>query len=461
MTGESTVSGEETSDLRQLARFAHSVRVRDIDDRVLEAAAMVIASTIASAAAGRDLLSSSTVRRLARSHGGSGQSAIWFAETGDMSPVSVAARVNATMSSASASDSSDLRSMAHPGTPVVAAALAQGEAADSNGAEVLRSVVLGYEASNRIGGAVSPAYKQKGFHGSLVEIFGSALATALLLDGDEDGLTHGLSLSASSIGGLMAAANTSTNREYSVGLAAMLGVEAAEAAVAGFEGEEAVLEASGGFLDVYGSGASDFLLGELGSRWGLITDMAIKLMPGGVPHHAMAEAVGNAARALDVLPDDIEAILVSKQGLVEIPGPRHPTDLVEAAHSAAYFAAASAVDHSFTWEHASPEKLSDPAITSLLDRVEVGDFDESLTGKFQHAATVEVRSLEGASARETVLLPRGSIARGLQWEEVDEKFRVLTRPLGLGAERVERILDLCHELGNVPRVSELTSLLTH
>ena len=36
---------------------------------------------------------------------------------------------------------------------------------------------------------------------------------------------------------------------------------------------------------------------DLGRAWDIITDMAIKLVPGGHPSHALAEAAANAARA--------------------------------------------------------------------------------------------------------------------------------------------------------------------
>jgi 2-methylcitrate dehydratase PrpD len=49
-------------------------------------------------------------------------------------------------------------------------------------------------------------------------------------------------LSATSIGGLMAAANTSVAREYHAGLAAMLGIQAALAAQRGYKAEESILE---------------------------------------------------------------------------------------------------------------------------------------------------------------------------------------------------------------------------
>ena len=53
-------------------------------------------------------------------------------------------------------------------------------------------------------------------------------------------------------------------------------------------------------------------------------------------------------------------------------GPKHPKDLIDMAHSPAYFAAAGARDKRFGWEHASKEKIGDPVIHALIDKVRVG-----------------------------------------------------------------------------------------
>ena len=58
----------------------------------------------------------------------------------------------------------------------------------------------------------------------------AAVAAARLLRLDAAHMAQSIALSATSMGGLMAAANTSVAREYHAGLAAMLGVHAALAA---------------------------------------------------------------------------------------------------------------------------------------------------------------------------------------------------------------------------------------
>src|SRR5919109_1762008 len=269
---------------RTLAEFLTQVSYADLPPQAVDHAAMLIASTIASAALGSGIASSTVIRALARERGGTPEASIWF-DTGPKLPVADAAQVNAVMSDAAASDDSDLRNIVHAGTTLVATALATAERTGANGQDVLAAIVLGYEASGRIGEAITPGFRARGFHGCLVAIFGGAVAGARLLQLDPMRMAQAVALSATSIGGLMAAANTSVAREYHAGLAAMLGIQAALAAQHGYQAEEAILETRNGFFEVYGgvdgavAGAS--VTRDLGQSWDIITDMAIKLVPGG------------------------------------------------------------------------------------------------------------------------------------------------------------------------------------
>src|SRR4029434_1540045 len=280
----------------ELARFLASTNVTDLPPLALERARMVIASTIASAAMGVDIVSSRIIRELAREHGGSEQATLWF-DGGRRLPSADAARVNAVMSDAAASDDSDLRSIAHIGTIVSTSSIAMAEQTGADGRDVLAAMVYGYEIAGRIDEALTPGRSERGFHGSIATIFGGAVAAGTLLKLTQGQMTQAIALAATSIGGLMVAANTSVAREYHAGLSAMLGVHAALAAQKGFVAEENVLEMPRGFFAAYGGDHLDDVTKDLGNEWDIATNMAIKLVPGGHPHHAAAEAAANAAMA--------------------------------------------------------------------------------------------------------------------------------------------------------------------
>lgn len=229
---------------RELARFLTETSSADLPAQAVEHSAMLIASTIAGAAMGSELESSAIIRSLAQERGGISEASVWF-DRGPRLPVADAAQVNAVMSDAAASDDSDLRNIVHAGTTLVATAFAIAERTGAGGEDILTAIVLGYEAAGRIGEAITPGFRTRGFHGCLVAIFAGAVAAGRLLQLGAPHLAHAIALSATSIGGLMAAANTSVAREYHAGLAAMLGVQAALAAQRGYRAEEKILEPEG------------------------------------------------------------------------------------------------------------------------------------------------------------------------------------------------------------------------
>jgi 2-methylcitrate dehydratase PrpD len=443
---------------RSLAEFLTRVSYTDLPPQAVDHAAMLIASTIASAALGSGITSATIIRALAREQGGTPEASVWF-DTGPKLPAAEAARVNAAMSDAAASDDSDLRNIVHAGTTLVSTSLAMAERTGANGQDVLAAIVLGYEASGRIGEAVTPGFRNKGFHGCLVAIFAGAVATGRLLGLDAAHMARAIALSATSIGGLAAAANTSVAREYHAGLAAMLGAHAALAAQKGYVAEEGILETRQGFFEVYGGTNGEGVTRDLGREWDIITDMAIKLVPGGHPHHALAEAAAKAARAGDISPDEVDTITLSRPGVTALSGPLHPTDLIGMAHSPAYFLAAGVADHDFSWVHATEERITDPVIHRLLDKVRVGAPPTEHIERYRQGATVTIQTKDGRTFSSTVYAPKGSGVRGIAWADVDAKYRTLVPSAKLSARRVEESLQVIHDFRNVTHVSALTAVL--
>jgi 2-methylcitrate dehydratase PrpD len=445
---------------RTLATFLTQITYDELPPQAVDHAAMLIASTVASAACGSGLASAAIIRDLAKERAGTPQASIWFDAAPCMKlPVADAAQVNAVMSDAAASDDSDLRNIVHAGTPLVATSLALAQRTGASGQDVLAAIVLGYEAAGRIGEAITPGFRSRGFHGCLVAIFAAAVAAARLLRLDAAHMAQSIALSATSMGGLMAAANTSVAREYHAGLAAMLGVHAALAAQRGLMAEEAILETRQGFFAVYGGTDGASVTRDLGASWDIITDMAVKLVPGGHPHHALAEAAANAARAGHIAPDEVETITLSRPGVSALAGPLHPANLIDMAHSPAYFLAAGVADHDFSWAHATEAKITDPVIHQLIDKVRVGAPPTERVEDYRQGATVTIQTKDGRTFANTVLAPKGAGILGIDWAEIDAKYRTLVPQARLRDEQVEASLQIIHNFRRVTNVSDLTDLL--
>jgi len=447
---------------RELGEFLTRTRPTGLPEQAIEHAAMLIASTLASAALGSGLQSAKIIRGLAQERGGRPDALLWF-HTGPKLPAAAAARANAAASDAAASDDSDLRNIVHAGTTLAATSLAVGERTGASGQDILTAMVLGYEAAGRIGEAITPGFRNGGFHGCLIAIFAAAVAAARLLGLDTAGMTRALTLSATSIGGLAAAANTSVAREYHAGLAAMLGVDAALAAQRGFRAEERIFETGHGFFQVYGgvdgAAAGVSVTRNLGESWDIVTDMAIKLVPGGHPHHALAEAAAKAARDGHIATDEVESITLSRPGVIALGGPLHPTDLIGMAHSPAYFLAAGVADRGLSWAHATPEKITDPVIHRLIDKVRVGPPPTENVANYRQGATVTIRTRDRRSSTATVYAPRGAGFLGIAWADVDAKYRSLMPHSGLSGEQIEASLAVIHDFRGLKDVAEFVDLL--
>jgi 2-methylcitrate dehydratase PrpD len=212
-------------------------------------------------------------------------------------------------------------------------------------------------------------------------------------------------------------------------------------------------------FEVYGGTDGEGVTRDLGKEWDIITDMAIKLVPGGHPSHALAEAAANAARAGNVSPDDVESITLSRPGVTTLSGPLHPTDLIDMAHSPAYFLAAGVADQDFSWVHATEAKITDPVIHRLLDKVRVGEPPTEHVERYKQGATVTIRTKDGRTFSSTVYAPKGSGVLGINWADVDAKYRTLVPKAPLRDQQVEASLQVIHNFRHVKHVSALTDLL--
>ena len=443
----------------ELARFVTSTPEGCLPALALERAKMSIASTVASAATGFAISSAQAIRAIEKENSGARQASIWF--DGGKLPVANAARLNAVASDAAASDDSDMRSIAHIGTIVSATSIAMAEKLGRTGLDVLCAMVFGYEVAGRIDEALTPGRMQRGFHGSVSTVFGAAVAAGKLMNLSVTQMTHAITLAATSVGGLAIAADTSCAREYHAGLSALLGTHAALAASRGFTSEANSLEAPRGFFQAFGGQAIEEVTAGLGDSWDIVTDMAIKLMPGGHPFHAIAEAAVNAAIAGNVDPREVEKITISAAQMRDWGSKSHPGDLIGAAHSVVYFVAAAVADRRFDWEHMTQAKMTDPIIAALQDKVVFDQNPPPLPDRFphRHGGTVTITTRSGATFTSTCKAPRGSGSRGIEWGDVDGKYRRLLALSGLNSSATDASLGMIHQFENLESLAEFTDLL--
>lgn len=163
-------------------------------------------------------------------------------------------------------------SVVHPGSMVVAAALAAGEGASAAPADIGCAILAGYEVAARLGSVAGRRFHARGLHATgIVGPIAAAAAAARATRLDARQTAWALGLAASMSGGLMAfQADGAWSKWLHVGWAAHGGVIAADLAGRGFRGPASALDGPGNLFDALLAGEAldrDVLSRGLGHDW--------------------------------------------------------------------------------------------------------------------------------------------------------------------------------------------------
>jgi len=456
----------------KLARIVHEIDFSGLPPAAIKHAKIILASTLASAAAGRNMDSVRIVRELAKEKAGKRSASIWFDNA--RLPIGEAARANAVASDAAASDDSDLRTVAHIGTSVTAVGLAVAEPAAVSGPELLSAIVAGYEAAGRIGEAIVSSSDSngssgaingtvgRGFHSSATVAFGGTVTAGKLLRLSPEQLANALGITATTVGGLAISSNSAA-REYQAGNAAITAVNAVLAAGRGYAVNPDMIEARGGFLNVFAGGTPDSksLTREIaGGDYEISRYLAIKLVPGAHALHCAVEAAVNAAKAMPGPPEDVAKILVAGPQSELASSRGAPKSVAEAIHSLPYYLASAVADRGFSWANADPKMFGRPALTRLMGLVDKDPDPTPIRYEWNWSARVTIVTKSGEKYSSTVQAPRGSAPRGIEWEDIDAKYHALTPQSGLPPSRLDQALKLIHSFEGVKDVAVFARLLS-
>lgn len=141
----------------------------------------------------------------------------------------------------------------HPGTVVIPALIAAAQDGTYTGQQFMTAVAAGYEAQCRIGEAMHPRTRQRGFHNtSIAGVFAAAIAVGKLRGLNEALLEQALGIAASSAAGLFAFLHGGGEiKRLHPGHAAREGLFAVLLAERGMTGPVNVLESKDGFFAAY------------------------------------------------------------------------------------------------------------------------------------------------------------------------------------------------------------------
>jgi len=355
---------------------------------------------------------------------------------GRQATVRAAALINATAAHTAELDDIFRDGIYHPGAPTIAAAMAL-----ASRERLLRSIVVGYEISTRIGAAKGRAHYKYWHNTGTIGCFGAAAAAAEALGLDASRFAHALATVATFSAGLQQAFRMdSMSKPLHAGHAAEAGVLAALAAREGVTGSLDVMEGETGYGRAMG-GDPDWsrALATLGEDFH-ITRMTFKNHA--CCGHTFAAIDGAMAlqRKLNIRAAEIESVEVAtyRAGL-EVAHYENPMTPAEARFSLKYVVATGLTHGSVRLAAFEKVRIEDPATRALMQRIQVS-LDPQLDAAFpaQRAARVAIRA---RGRREEHLQPTriGDPDAPLSDAQLEDKYRELAVPV-IGADRAKEEL---------------------
>lgn len=290
-----------------------------------------------------------------------------------------AALANAVVGHACDFDDGHRFSTVHLGSATIPAVLAVAEKENLDMEDVLRGIVIGYEAGIRMGNCVQPAHRARGFHSSgTIGTLCAAMGVASALNFDRELFKNALSAALTSAAGINEMMeNVSSMKPFNIGRAAHDGITAAYIAKAGFRGPYDALNGKFGYLlGACETANTEVLTLEYDDGYNIAGGYH---KPYAACRHVHAAVYGavNAAKNCGASYDEIEDIRVSMYGQgikghdhVDIPSP------VAGKMSAPYCIALALKTGSAGVNSFCEENIRDEEILSLTRKVHITENPE-------------------------------------------------------------------------------------
>lgn len=394
--------------------------------------------TLASAMGAWDDPLCNMARTIARRYSGTPAATVWGSD--QQTVPEVAAFVNGTMLRfLDISDTYLGQGGGHP-SDVIAGILAVGESIKADGASVIDAIVVAYDVYCSLNDAVdigTPGWDQ-----TLYAVLGTAVGAGKLLRLSLDQMGHAVALALTPNMALRQTrqGDLSSWKGCAGANAVRNAVFAATLAEAGFSGPAEVFEGRQGLWNALGRFEWQ-LPAEDAPR--MITQTHLKSLP--VCYHGQAAVLCALELRSRVRVHDIREIHVeSYRGAVAMmgndPSRWAPASRETADHSMPYVIAIALLDGAITVQSYAPERLTDPAVVSLMQRVKVTE-DAKLSAQYPEAAPgrVSITLSSGEVLRGEMRYPKGHCRSPMNDRELEQKFRELL-PERLAADRCATLL---------------------
>jgi len=439
--------------LRDLACFVAELRYEQLPDELVLRLKQSVLDSIGCALHGGSTQWGGLVAGYVSSS--KGPCPVWA--TGASVDAGSAALANGTMIHSFEMDDLHLPSRSHPGgvtIPVVFALAADGVAVDGRG--LLVSLAAGYELTVRVGMCQGVSSFERGWHptGS-AGCFGSTASAAKALGLSADHVQHALGVGGTMPCGLMAAQYGAMVKRLYAGHAAMVGLMAARLAAGGFTGISDIFDVEFGGYPHAVSDRIDlaWLNKGLGSEFES-RNIGLKFYPSVGASQTALDSIKTIMKRAPFKPDQVAKVIVttSEYQKAHAGWPYVPSTVMAAQMSIQYGAAVMLLNGFVSVEHYSEALIRDRAIMDLANRVEV-QVDPAQKDQ-DRGATVEIRLLDGTVLKEDTRVPRGFPGNAATWDDVTDKFGLVTAGILAPAARDE-VIAMVRELESLGSINRL------
>ncbi len=356
---------------------------------------------------------------------GDGPSTLTFGKR--KAPAPEAAWINGV--AAHALDYDDVALRGHPSTVLVPAILAEAEALNASGADMIVAYIAGYEVWAELFWRDSGLLHQKGWHPTgLYGAVGAAAACAKLRKLDAEKTAIAIALGGSQAAGLMSNFGTMT-KPFHAGKSAHAGIMAARLAGAGFTANTDALEHPQGFLHAISPTGNEDRTSEprAGKEWAILTQgLGIKKYPTCYCTHRAIDCMLDLVATSPIKADDVKKITVNISDYFSTVLRNHRPDTGLAAKFSIEFAMASGI----VAKRVGLRELTDdfvqrPDIQALMEKVEIvttTEHDPNMPGAAPHDSVLVEMSDGSTVAGTPVSRATGHPSRPLSDQQLFDKF---------------------------------------
>lgn len=448
---------------RTWAEFAHQLSFDQLTDEAVVAAKRFLYDSLGCALGAVHHADVNIARDVIMTLGGEDHATL--IGTGEKAPVTSAAFLNGLM--IRAMDYNDIYWKADPTHPsdLISGPLAAAEWHNRSGKELLTAIVLAYELEMRMAECAEPGIRERGWHHATLTQYVSPLAAGMLMDLSVDQLVNAVGISGShgcTLGSVTAGKLTMMKNTVEP-FAVADGVMAALLAKGGYTGPEPVLEGKEGLFHCFGpEWNADILTDGLGESF-RISQCSMKAFPTEALTHTPISAFLTMIDEHGIKAEDISKIRIGTiaraADILSDPAKFRPDSKETADHSLPYCIAAAAVDRAVTPAAFKEDRLRDPRILEVIDKIEVyGEPEFEAVFPAKQATRVEISTADGQTYEKRMDYPKGDPREPMTEKDLDTKFRSLASTC-LSESKMDQLKETVFSLNEAESISDLIQLL--